>query len=110
MSLDAYRGFVLLAMASAGFGMVRLYDDATWGLLAKQLQNRGGWEASRRYLAQALSRRLPHPLFVEETLRMQGIAAWHLDDAARGRAAFAELAKNAQPGRALEAKRWLGLF
>jgi len=79
-------------------------------LLAKQLQNRGGWEASRRYLAQALSRRLPHPLFVEETLRMQGIAAWHLDDAARGRAAFAELAKNAQPGRALEAKRWLGLF
>ena len=41
---------------------------------------------------------------------MQGIAAWHLDDAARGRAAFAELAKNAQPGRALEAKRWLGLF
>jgi hypothetical protein len=79
-------------------------------LLAKQLQNRGAWEASRRYLAQALSRRLPHPLFVEEALRMQGIAAWHLGDAARGRAAFAELGKGAKAGRALETKRWLELF
>jgi hypothetical protein len=79
-------------------------------LLAKQLQNRGAWAASRRYVTQALSRRLPHPLFVEEALRMQGIAAWHLGDAAGGRAAFAELLKGARPGRALEAKRWLELF
>jgi hypothetical protein len=79
-------------------------------LLARQLQNRGAWETSRRYLSQALSRRLPAPLFVEETLRMQGLAAWHLGDAARGRAAFAGLAKNARPGRALEARRWLELF
>ena len=79
-------------------------------LLAKQLQNRGAWEESRRYLARALSRKLPHPLFVEETLRMQGIAAWHLGDAGRGRAAFAELLKNAKPGPALLAKRWLDLF
>jgi hypothetical protein len=79
-------------------------------LLAKQLQNRGAWETSRRYLLQALSRRLPHPLFVEEALRMQGIAALHLGDAVRGRAAFDELAKNARPGRALEARRWLELF
>jgi hypothetical protein len=79
-------------------------------LLAKQLQNRGAWESSRRYLSHALSRRLPHPLFVEEALRMQGIAALHLGDAVRGRAAFDELAKSARPGRALEAKRWLELF
>jgi hypothetical protein len=79
-------------------------------LLAKQLQNRGVWESSRRYLSQAVSRRLPHPLFVEEALRMQGIAALHLGEAARGRAAFDELAKNARPGRALEARRWLELF
>jgi len=79
-------------------------------LLAKQLQNRGAWEDSRRYLSRAISRRLPGPLFVEETLRMQGIAAWHLGDAAAGRAAFDELLKRAQPGHALEAKRWLELF
>jgi len=79
-------------------------------LLAKQLQNRGAWDDSRRYLSRAISRRLPGPLFVEETLRMQGIAAWHLGDAAAGRAAFGELLKRAQPGRALEAKRWLQLF
>jgi hypothetical protein len=91
-------------------------DDAERGeglpsyLLAKQLQNRSAWESSRRYLSQALSRRLPHPLFFEEALRMQGIAALHGADAARGRAAFDELAKNARPGRALEARRWLELF
>jgi len=79
-------------------------------LLAKQLQNRGGWEASRRYLTAALSRRLPHPLFVEEALRMQGIAAWHLGDSAAGRAAFSELGKGARGGRVLEVKRWLELF
>ena len=79
-------------------------------LLAKQLQNRNAWGASRRYLSQALSRRLPHPLFVEEGLRMDGIAAWHLGDATRGRAAFGELLETANAGRALEAKRWLELF
>src|SRR3954463_9673267 len=79
-------------------------------LLAKQLQNRGAWEGCLRYATAALSRRLPHPLFVEEALRMEGIAAWHLGDAARGRSAFAELGKGARPGRALEAKRWLDLF
>jgi len=79
-------------------------------LLAKQLQNRGAWDDSRRYLARAISRRLPGPLFVEETLRMQGIAAWHLGDAAAGRAAFGELLKRSQPGHALEARRWLDLF
>jgi hypothetical protein len=41
---------------------------------------------------------------------MQGIAALHLGDAVRGRGAFDELAKNARPGRLLEARRWLELF
>jgi tetratricopeptide (TPR) repeat protein len=79
-------------------------------LLAKQLENRGDWEACARYAAMALSRRLPDPLFREEALRMQGISAWHLRDPARGRAAFAALAKGAGAGRALEAQRWLELF
>ncbi|MFL5278299.1 MAG: tetratricopeptide repeat protein [Myxococcales bacterium] len=119
---DSRRGNVLrrlLAEADAGpetvLGLKELADaEPAEGLppylLAKQLQNRGAWEGCLRYATAALSRRLPHPLFVEEALRMEGIAAWHLGDAARGRSAFAELGKGARPGRALEAKRWLDLF
>ncbi len=43
VSLDAYRGFVMLAMVSAGMGMGRLLNDPTWGWLARQLEHRA-WE------------------------------------------------------------------
>jgi hypothetical protein len=38
---------------------------------------------------------------------MQGIAAWHTGDVATARLAFTALGKDAPPGRALEAQRWL---
>ncbi|HUJ26345.1 MAG TPA: hypothetical protein VLW85_10020 [Myxococcales bacterium] len=76
-------------------------------LIAKQLQNRATWEDCAKYAASALGRELPGPRFVEEALRMRGIAAWHLGDAAAARAAFTALGKDAPPGRAVEAARWL---
>jgi len=76
-------------------------------LLAKQLQNRGAWEACARYADSALRRELLGPLFVQESLRMRGIAAWHLRDTAAARAAFTALGRDAPPGRALEAQRWI---
>ena len=39
-ALDAYRGFVMLAMASGGLGMAHLLKDPTWGWLADQLEHR----------------------------------------------------------------------
>jgi len=74
---------------------------------AKQLQNRGAWLECLKYLAGALSRDLPGPLFTQEALRMRGIAAWHVGDDATARIAFTALGKDAPPGRALEAARWL---
>jgi len=79
-------------------------------LLAKQLQNRGAFAQSARYLQDALGRTLPGPLFTQEALRMRGLAAWHTGDLAAARAAFAQLGKDAPPGRALEAQRWLELL
>jgi heparan-alpha-glucosaminide N-acetyltransferase len=43
ISLDAYRGFVMLAMVSAGLGMAHLLGDRTWGWLADQMRHRD-WE------------------------------------------------------------------
>jgi heparan-alpha-glucosaminide N-acetyltransferase len=43
LALDAYRGFVMLAMISAGLGMKKLLGDPTWGWLADQFQHRE-WE------------------------------------------------------------------
>src|SRR5215831_4177400 len=40
VSLDAYRGFTMLAMASAGLGTAHLLNDPTWGGLADQLEHR----------------------------------------------------------------------
>ncbi len=76
-------------------------------LIAKQLQNRGAWAECLKYVASALSRDLPGPLFLQEALRMRGIAAWHLGDATTARAAFTALGRDAPPGRALESARWL---
>jgi heparan-alpha-glucosaminide N-acetyltransferase len=39
MSLDAYRGFIMLAMVSAGLGTSQLRGDPTWGGLANQLEH-----------------------------------------------------------------------
>jgi hypothetical protein len=75
-------------------------------LLAKQLQNRGAWAPCARFSQQALERELPDPLFVQEALRMRGIAAWHLGDAAAARAAFDRLSHEATPGRAVEVAHW----
>jgi heparan-alpha-glucosaminide N-acetyltransferase len=40
VALDAYRGFVMLAMASAGLGMHALRNDPRWGWLAEQFEHR----------------------------------------------------------------------
>lgn len=40
VSLDAYRGFVMLAMVSGGLGTAHLLKDPTWGWLADQLAHR----------------------------------------------------------------------
>ncbi|HEY2028589.1 MAG TPA: hypothetical protein VGH20_05215 [Myxococcales bacterium] len=96
---------VLLALRD--LDLQRPRDGIFAYLLAKQLQNRAAWEACARYAGNALRRSLPGPLFVQESLRMRGISAWHLRDAAAARAAFTELGKDAPPGRALEAQRWL---
>ena len=39
-SLDAYRGFTMLAMASAGMGLQHLKNDPRWGRLADQFEHR----------------------------------------------------------------------
>jgi heparan-alpha-glucosaminide N-acetyltransferase len=43
LALDAYRGFVMLAMVSAGLGMAHLVNDPWWGWLAHQMEHRP-WE------------------------------------------------------------------
>ena len=43
LSLDAYRGFIMLAMVSAGFGTRGLAADPNWSWLADQLEHRQ-WE------------------------------------------------------------------
>ena len=96
---------VLLALRD--LDLARPRDGLAAYLIAKQLQNRGAWTECLGYLASALSRDLPGPLFLQEALRMRGIAAWHMGDAATARAAFTALGKDAPPGRALEAARWL---
>jgi hypothetical protein len=78
-------------------------------LLAKQMQSRGAWSECARYAHEALGRELPSPLFVQEGLRMFGIASWHLRDRDGARDAFARLGRDAPPGRANEARRWLQL-
>ena len=70
-------------------------------------KNRGAWAECLKYATNALTRDLPGPLFAQEALRMRGISAWHLGDDAIARAAFTELGKDAPPGRAAEAARWL---
>ena len=87
--------------------LARPRDGLAAYLIARQLQNRGAWSECLKYVASALSRDLPGPLFVQEALRMRGIAAWHLHDDAAARTAFSALGKDAPPGRALEAQRWL---
>jgi tetratricopeptide (TPR) repeat protein len=96
---------VVLALRDLDLGRPR--DGLAAYLLARQLQNRGSWEACARYAQIALSRDLPGPLFVQEALRMRGIAAWHLRDAPVARIAFTALGRDAPPGRAIEAARWL---
>lgn len=39
MSLDAYRGFIMLAMVSGGLGTAKLMGDSNWGWLAHQLEH-----------------------------------------------------------------------
>ncbi|MFN2549124.1 MAG: tetratricopeptide repeat protein [Myxococcales bacterium] len=78
-------------------------DGTAAYLIAKQLQNRGAWAECLKYASNALSRDLPGPLFVQEALRMRGIAAWHLGDAATARESFTRLAA----ARPREAERWL---
>jgi hypothetical protein len=96
---------VLLALRD--LDLTRPADGLYAYLLAKQLQNARNWEECFKYAQSASNRSLPSPLFVDEALRMRGIAAWHLHDAAAARAAFTQLGRNAPPGRALDAQRWL---
>jgi len=99
---------VLLALRD--LDLLRPRDGLPAYLIAKQLQNRGAWPDCAKYVASALGRELPGPLFLQESLRMLGIAAWHLGDFVKARAAFTALGKDAAPGRALEAQRWLELL
>jgi tetratricopeptide (TPR) repeat protein len=78
-------------------------------LLAKQLQNRAEWTGCARRAREALSRKLPGPLFEQEALRMLGLASWHLGDTATARDSFLRLGHNAPPGRSLESTRFLQL-
>ena len=39
LSLDAYRGFIMLAMISGGLGSAGLRNDAEWGQIARQLDH-----------------------------------------------------------------------
>jgi len=87
--------------------LARPRDGLAAYLLAKQMQNRGAWPECASFAQSALSRELPGPLFIEEALRMRGIAAWHTGDRDAALAAFRELGKDAPPGRALEVRRWL---
>jgi hypothetical protein len=96
---------VLLELRDLDLALPR--DGLAAYLLAKQLQNRGAWSECLKYVASALSRDLPGPLFIQEALRMRGTAAWHMGDAATARTAFTALGENAPPGRALESQRWL---
>src|SRR5262245_51285088 len=43
LALDAYRGFVMIAMVSGGLGMAHLIHDPHWGWLADQMEHRK-WE------------------------------------------------------------------
>jgi len=87
--------------------LARPRDGLAAYLLAKQMQNRAAWPECAAFAASALRRELPGPLFVQEALRMRGIAAWHVGDVAAARAAFISLGKDATPGRAVEVERWL---
>jgi hypothetical protein len=87
--------------------LARPRDGLAAYLLAKQMQNRMAWPECAAFAASALRRELPGPLFVQEALRMRGIAAWHAGDVAAARAAFTALGKDATPGRAVEVERWL---
>jgi tetratricopeptide (TPR) repeat protein len=87
--------------------LARPRDGLASYLLAKQMQNRMAWAECAAFAASALRRELPGPLFVQEALRMRGIAAWHVGDVAAARAAFTALGKDPTPGRAVEVERWL---
>jgi len=87
--------------------LARPRDGLAAYLLAKQMQNRAAWRECATFAASALRRELPGALFVQEALRMRGIAAWHVGDDASSRAAFIALGKDAPPGRRLEVQRWI---
>jgi len=87
--------------------LARPRDGLAAYLLAKQMQNRAAWAECAAFAASALRRELPGPLFVQEALRMRGLAEWHLGDVAAARASFLALGKDAPPGRAEEVARWL---
>ncbi len=87
--------------------LARPRDGLAAYLLAKQMQNRAAWAECATFAASALRRELPGPLFVQEALRMRGIAAWHTGDEAAAREAFSALGRDATAGRSLEVARWL---
>lgn len=67
MSVDAFRGFVMLAMASAGLGLARVADDTR----VQRMVDGSGWEGWWRFLWQSLKYQSSH---VEWT----GCAFWDL--------------------------------
>ena len=87
--------------------LARPRDGLAAYLLAKQMQNRAAWPECAAFAASALRRELPGPAFVQEALRMRGIAAWHTGEDSVAREAFTALGKGATPGRAGEVQRWL---
>ena len=73
LALDAYRGFIMLLLASEGFGFAELRNDATWGRVAS-------WFNNTRAIVLSIQRQLPGlrpglPILAERT---RGVAP-HVD-------------------------------
>ena len=45
LALDAYRGFIMIALAASGFGFPALKDHPTWGVIARQFDH-VAWEGA----------------------------------------------------------------
>ncbi len=75
-------------------------------LVARQLFARDHWREARAELSRARSLGLPDRGFLEEALRLEGIAAYRAGDRSNARQLFVELASQS-PALAAEARDWI---
>ena len=76
-------------------------------LLAKQAQNTRAFESCSRFVASALARELPSPLFRDEALRMRALCGWRTGDDVASRKAELELTQSGSEANRLTAESWL---